>query len=126
MDGVSGCIEERTYYLILNTDFTPEQAVASVVEYSMNTGKIFDATGHFDESGDTYQYEYLYVRNINRVNDFYVIAETYRTVDGKVTRTGNNFAVNVYTGERFKLQREDNGRLSLIEIEIKEDSQEEE
>ena len=122
--GVTGTIAERTYYLILNTDYTPEQAVASVVEYSMNTGKIFDAAGHFDESGDTYQYEYLYVRNINNINDFYVIAESYRTMDGKVTRTGNNFAVNVYTGEKFKLQRENNGRLSLIEIEIIEDSQE--
>lgn len=124
VDGVTGTIAERTYYLILNTDYTPEQAVASVVEYSMNTGKIFDAAGHFDESGDTYQYEYLYVRNINNINDFYVIAESYRTMDGKVTRTGNNFAVNVYTGEKFKLQRENNGRLSLIEIEIIEDSQE--
>lgn len=126
VDGVTGTVEEKNYYLILNTDYTPEQAVASIVEYSMSTGKIYDAAGHFDETGDTYQYEYLYVRNINKVNDFYVIAESYRTLEGVVTRTGNNFAVNVYTGERFKLQREDNGRLSLIEIEIKEDSQEEE
>lgn len=126
VDGVTGTVEERTYYLILNTDYTPEQAVASVVEYSINTGKIFDEAGHFDESGDTYQYEYLYVRNINKINDFYVIAESYRTADGNVTRTGNNFAVNVYSGEKFKLQRENNGRLSLSEIELIEDSQEEE
>lgn len=124
VDGVTGTIAERNYYLILNTDYTPEQAVASVVDYSLKTGKIIDAEGHFDESGDTYRYEYQYVRNINKVNDFYVIAEFYRSGDGNVTRTGNNFAVNVYTGEIFKLQRENNGRLSLIETEIIEDSQE--
>lgn len=117
VDGVTGTIVERTYHLVMNTEFTPEQAVASVVEYSMKTGKIYDEAGHFDESGDSYCYEYQYVTNINKVSDFYVIVEIYRTADGNLTRTGNNFAVNAYSGERFKLQRDDRGRLTLIEIE---------
>ena len=117
VDGVTGTIVERTYQLVLNTEYTPEQAVAAVVEYSMKTGKIYDEAGHFDESGDSYCYEYQYVENINKVSDFYVIAEIYRTAEGKLTRTGNNFAVNIYSGERFKLQRDDRGILTLIEIE---------
>ena len=63
---------------------------------------------------------YLYVANINKVGDFYVIAEYYRTADGNATRTGNDFAVNIYSGERFKLQRDDRGRLNLIGLEISE------
>lgn len=133
VDGVTGTVVKRTYHLVLNTEYTPEQAVASVIDYSMRTGKIYDEQGHFDDSGDSYIYEYLYVTNINKVNDFYVIVEVYRTADGTITRTGNNFAVNIYSGERFKLQRDERGRLTLIEIEqeiinedINEDSWEEE
>lgn len=117
VDGVTGTVTEREYNLVLNTEFTTDQAVASVVEYSLSTGKISDAEGHFDESGDSYRYEYQYVRNINNVSDFYVVAEYYRTADGAATRTGNDFAVNVYSGELFKLQRDDRGRLALIDIE---------
>lgn len=120
VDGVTGSVAQRDYNLVLNTTFTPEQAVASVVEYCFMIEKIFDYDGHFDESGDSYQYIYLYVANINKVGDFYVIAEYYRTADGNATRTGNDFAVNIYSGERFKLQRDDRGRLNLIGLEISE------
>ena len=120
VDGVTGTVAQRDYQLILNTDLTPAQAVTSVVEYCYIIGKITDFDGHFDDSGDSYQYLYLYAANINKVSDFYVIAECYRTADGNVTRTGNNFAVNVYSGERFKLQRDDWGRLDLVGLEISE------
>lgn len=124
VDGVTGTIAERSYNLVMNTDYTPGQAVSSVIEYSMEIGKIYDEEGHFDESGDSYRYEYQYVTNINKVDDFYVIAEYYRTADGKVTRTGNNFAVNAYTGKRYKLQQDDRGRLSLVDIEAVEEIEE--
>lgn len=124
VDGVTGTIAERSYQLIMNTQYKPEQAVQSVVEYSLETGKIYDLTGHFDESGDTYQYIFQYVTNINKIDDFYVIAEYYRTEEGSSTRTGNDFAVNAYTGERFKLQRDDRGRWNLVEIEASEQSEE--
>lgn len=126
IDNVTGTVAERTYVLELDTDFSPEEAVASVIEYSIANGKIRDAEGHFDRSGSTYQYDFLYVTRINGVDDFYVIAESYRPVGESATRTGNDFAVNVYTRERFKLQQDDRGRFSLIEIEVNENSQEEE
>ncbi len=126
VEGVTGTIAERNYRLVMNTDYTTQEAVDSIIEHALGTGKIYDREGHFDESGDSYQYEYLYVRNINKVDDFYVIAEYYRTADGGVTRTGNNFAVNAYTGKRYKLERDDKGRLSLIDFEEREDSSEEE
>ena len=117
VNGVTGIIAEREYNLVIDTDITPAQAVDSVVMYCVETGKITDGSGRFDDSEDSYEYMYLYASNINKTGDFYVIAEQYRTADGNSTRTGNNFAVNVYTGERFKLQRDDGGRLTLIGIE---------
>lgn len=118
IDGVTGIIAEREYNLVLNTDITPAQAVESVVMYCMETGKILDGSGRFDESGDRYEYMYQYAVNIEKTGDFYVIAEQIRTADGNSTRTGNNFAVNVYTGERYKLQRDERGRLTLIGIDV--------
>ena len=109
---------------MMNTDFTPQEAVDTVIAYSLSTGKINDEAGHFDATGDTYQYTYLYVTNIQKVDDFYVIVENYRTEDGNVTRTGNNFAVNAYTGELFKLERDERGRLSLNDLYENEDSPE--
>lgn len=126
VDGVTGTTAERNFELIMNTDFTPEQAVASVVEYSMSSGKIYDEAGHYDESGSMYQYEYQYVTNINEVDDFYVIAEIFRSEDGTATRTGNNFAVNAYTGKRFKLQQDNYGNLFLVELERPAEPEEEE
>lgn len=117
VDGVTGTVTERTYALELDTEVTPEDAVASVVEYSISNGKINDAEGHFDQSGNLYRYLFLYAANINEVDDFYVIAEIFCTADEPPVRTGNHFAVNVYTGERFKLQQDDKGLFSLIEIE---------
>lgn len=116
-NGVTGDVTERTYNLVMNTDFTPQQAVDSIMQYAMNNGKVYDWDGHFDESGDRYQYEYQYVTNINAIDDFYVISEIYCGADGSLTKTGNNFAVNAYTGAIFKLQQDRYGRLSLAELE---------
>lgn len=120
VDGATGTIAERDYNLVLNTSYTPDNAVMAIAEYAIAIGKIYDISGRFDESGDFYRYVYLYVANINKVSDFYVIGEYYQSADGSVTRTGNNFAVNVYTGERFKLQRDVAGRLELVGIEVSE------
>ena len=114
----------------MNTDFTPEQAVDCVVQYAMRIHKIYDAEGHFDDSGSTYCYEYQYVTNINSVDDFYVIEEIFREANGTLTRTGNHYAVNAYNGEMFRLQRDNRGKwLMLIieepEIEVEEDEDDE-
>lgn len=116
-NGVTGDVTERTYNLVMNTDFTPQQAVDAVMQYALNTGKVFDADGHFNESWDRYQYEYQYVTNINSIDDFYVISEIYCGADGSLTKTGNHFAVNAYTGVIFKLQQDRYERLSLTELE---------
>lgn len=109
-EGRKSEIVERSYNLVMNTEFTPEEAVQKIVEYALQSGKIQDESGSFDESGAAYLYQYQYVTNINKIDDFYVIAEIYRGADGTVTRTGNLFAVNAYTRELWKLQTDESGR----------------
>ncbi len=89
----------------------------SVAKHAMRIEKIYDEEGHFDDSGAFYCYECQYVTNINDVTDFYVIAEILRGTDGTLTKTGNNYAVNAYTGEMFRLRKEKSGKWLLLIIE---------
>ncbi|MBQ2803183.1 MAG: chitobiase/beta-hexosaminidase C-terminal domain-containing protein, partial [Lachnospiraceae bacterium] len=116
-DGKSSEVVERTYSLKMHTEFTPEQAVEVVIEYSLSTEKIFNEIGHFDDTGAAYKYEFQYATNINQVDDFYVISEILRDADMNLSKTGNHFAVNAYTQELFKLQIGENNNYTLVEIE---------
>ena len=123
-DGTVGDIADRTYRLTLNTEFTVTDAEAAIVEAMMCVGRIYNEKGEFStESAALYKYVYQYVMNINQTDDFYVIAEIYRDEEGVQAKTGTYFAVNCYTGEYFKLQTDENGNYTLVEILI--DSQEE-
>lgn len=128
VNGVTGNVVDCTYQLTLNTNYSPEQAAADILNYSLRIGKISDEAGHFDDTEAVYRYEYQYVANINEVDDFYVIAEILRSADGSIARTGTNYAVNVYTGEYFKLEQDRRGRYTLVVLptEEEEDSDEEE
>lgn len=116
--GMCSAVEERVYQLTMNTDFMPQDAEEKVVEYCMSIGKIYDEAGRFDESGDMYKYQYQYVRNINHIDDFYVVMEILRSADGTLTRTGTYYAVNAYTKELYKLSMDDSNYI-LVEIEKK-------
>lgn len=113
--GRTSRVVERTYTFVLDTDLTAEAAVDKVREYSLETGKIVDNFGHFDDTKACYQYHFLWVVNINDINDFYVVAEVLVDAEGISTRTGNYYAINAYTGYFYKLQIE-NGFYTLIEV----------
>ncbi len=116
-DGRTSEVEKRAYHLVLNTDLRTAEAERIVVAYRLEIGRIWDEEGHFEEDNEsTYRYQFQYVTNINGVDDFYVIAEFLRSPDGTVARTGSYYAVNIYTGELFRLQIE-NGNYTLVEIE---------
>ena len=106
VEGVVGEVAECRYDLQLNTEYTPDQAVEAVMAYALSTGRIIDSGGHFDGTGAIYVYEYLYVININNVSDYYVITEVLRSEDGVQVRTGNFYAVDIYSCARFRLQQE--------------------
>lgn len=116
-EGRTSEVVERTYSLVMNTEYTPEEAVADVVAHSMQSGKIVDNAGHFEESNARYQYEYRFVTNINKIDDFYVVSEVFRDAEGIGARTGNHFAVNAYTAEIYKLQIDEDNHYLLVEIE---------
>lgn len=117
-EGKSSEVVERAYSLKLNTEFTPQDAVNAVVQFAITIDKIDDELGYFDDSGNSYRYDYLYVTNINDVSDFYIVAESFLDADKIASRTGNDYAVNAYTGEIFKLQRDEKNNYVLVEIEI--------
>lgn len=121
VDGVTGEVTERVYELVLMTDYTPEQAVSAIVQYSMMSGKIQDEEGHFDDSEAMYRYEYQYVTDIDGEH-YYIIAELL-SKDGSLTRTGTSYAVGIYSGTRYRIERVSQTRIVLADIEEKEDSQ---
>ena len=128
-NGVTGETAERTFELTLETQLTPEQAAAFVVSYSLQIGKIYDEAGHFDESEAAYLYQFQYVTTIKDVGDYYIISELLRAGDGTVAKTGTNFAVDIYSGECFRMERDSANRVVLTEtekIEQTEDSETEE
>jgi len=116
-DGRSSEVLERTYTLKMNTEYTPEQAIADVIEYSILTERIWNQWGDFGTADSYYVYEYQYVTNINGIDDFYVISEILRDSNQVLTKTGNHFAVNAYNRELFKLQIDEYGNYNLVEIE---------
>lgn len=113
--GRRSAIVERTFIFSLDTDFTPENAVDKIRGNALSSGKILDDSGHFDNTDACYQYQYLYVIDINDINSFYVVAEIFVDIEGISSRTGNYFAVNAYTGYCYRLQT-DNGRYELSEL----------
>lgn len=109
-------IAERSYYLSMNTEYTVEQACEDILQYAMDSGKIYDRWGNSYDTDSTYSYRYQYVINIAGIDDFYVIAEYIRDTEGIETKTGSNFAVNAYTGEIYKLQTDQNNNYTLVGI----------
>ncbi|MBO5336311.1 MAG: chitobiase/beta-hexosaminidase C-terminal domain-containing protein [Lachnospiraceae bacterium] len=116
-DGKSSEVVERSYNLKMNTTLTPNEAISLVFNYALESGRILDAEGHFDDTGYTYRYDYQYVKNINKVDDFFVITESVLDLDKAASRTGNDYAVNAYSREIFRLHRDEKNNYVLVEIE---------
>lgn len=116
-DGRSSQVVEKTYQLVLNTELQPTDAERIITEYVMSIGKIREQAGYFDDTTARYVYQYQYVTNINRVDDFYVIAEILVDAEEHAARTGSFFAVNVYNGSFYRLNGVETGSYELQEIE---------
>ena len=124
--GRSSEIVERRFVFELDTDITPEQAVDMIRTNALDSGKITDHSGHFDDTSAHYQYQYLCVANINEISDssigsvndvgvYYVVAEVLVDEQEISNRTGNYYAINAYQGSFYKLQIE-NGVYTLVGI----------
>lgn len=116
-DGRSSTVVERTFNLVMNTVYTPHEAEMDVIQYAIQSIRIYDEEGHASGLAGAYKYRYQYVTNINQMGDFYVISEILEGDDGTSTKTGNHYAVNAYTGYIYKLQIDENYNYTLVEIE---------
>lgn len=105
VDGVTGQIAERSFHFEMNSDYTPQQAVESILQYYLDTGRVTDEAGHFNGTEEMYKFYFQYVVNINETGDYYVVSVILQSADGTQTRTGTDYAVDAYTGEQFRLQR---------------------
>lgn len=114
--GRSSDVVERSFNLVLDTEFTVEKAEQAVVDYSLKSGKIYNEEGNAYYTSDRYKYYFQYAVNINDEGHYYVISEFIQSEDGTQTKTGNHFALDVYNGRFFKLLIEDNN-YTLVEIE---------
>ncbi len=115
--GRSSAVVERTYNLVLDTAYTVEDAEKDVVDYSIESGKIYTEEGFLYNSDDKYKYQFQYTINYNDEGHYYVISEFLESADGTRTKTGNHFALDVYNGEFFKLLIEEDNNYTLVEIE---------
>lgn len=116
-DGKSSEVVERYYNLKMDTPLSTQDAVNKAIDYALEIEKIDDETGRFDKSGSVYKYEYQYVINISGVSDFYIISEILVDIENISTRTGTVYAVDAYTGEIYKIQRDEQNNYILVEIE---------
>ena len=88
-----------------------------LIEELIATGKLLNEEGANLTSSARYQYSYTSVRQLGDVSNFYLIAEELLDEEGQRTRTGTMYAVDVYTGEKFKLVGENLDQFELISIE---------
>lgn len=103
----------KNYKLELSTELSVEDAVYKVMEALVIRGKIYDFNGNSLETDGRYQYLFQYAVAVENAGDYYVIAEVIEDSDGVRDRTGTNYAVDVYTGDCYKVYLEENGKYRL-------------
>jgi predicted methyltransferase len=85
----------------------------------LETGKILEASGIYsEESQERYIYQYQNVVSIDEAGYFYVIAEVLADGEGVLSKTGSYYALEIYSGEFYKLWADERGSYTLIEINI--------
>lgn len=117
VDGVSSDIVVLQVDLELDTEYTPEMAVQELVSELVASGKLLDEEGRNLTSSARYQYTYQSVRQLGDESVFYIVVEELLDEDGQRTRTGTLYAVDVYTGEKFRLVGENLDQFEFISIE---------
>jgi uncharacterized Zn finger protein (UPF0148 family) len=122
VNGVVGEVAERNISLTCYTSFTPQNAVDAVVQYVQSIGRIWDASGRFDDTNAAFLYEYLYPLPIQGVGDYYVIAEVLRNTQNVLNRTGTFYALDIYKGTMYLLSKDHFGQYQLVEINKEENS----
>ncbi len=97
-NGVSSEVTVRNYHLELLTDYTTDDANAVIMKYLAGAGKIIDLNGTISEEDPRRMvYSFAGCYNIKEEGDFYVFSEYIESPDGSREKTGNYYAVGVYS-----------------------------
>lgn len=105
-DGLCGECTTREFEFRLDTEYTPEQAVAELVTRLVETGRLKNVSGvPSGDLGGRYLYQYQYVLAIPEQGNFYLVAEVFEDSAGVQSRTGTIYGVDVYSLACYKLTK---------------------
>lgn len=115
-EGISGEITSRNYELNLNTEISAHDAEILVADKMLLTEKIADAAGTTWDGLGKYLYKFQHAIHIEESGDYYFIAEIYEDMAGLQTKSGVMYAVDIETGNIFRVTGDDEGNYTLTEI----------
>lgn len=100
-NGVASEIANREYNLVLNTTTTVEEAYILLKQALIGKGDIIDMDGHMSNMEGTKEFvcDSAFTEN-DQI--FYLIVEYYVEPDGSRSKSGNVFALNIYTKELYR------------------------
>lgn len=108
-EGAAGSCIARQYELVLDTDLTVNMALDGLKGELVASGRILDVQGSIPgEMQGTYLYLFQSVQNFADLGDYYIFAEIYTDAVTQVN-TGALYAVNVYTGECYRMSWDGTG-----------------
>lgn len=98
----------RDYEFNLNTDYKFTQAQRDVYALMIDENIILDYAGTRSNFVGSNSYEYQYVITVDEMGEFYLISEFHKTEEGEKYATGISFAVNVYDGTIYRVEKNEN------------------
>lgn len=111
--GVYSQTVTRNYNLRLHTEITPLDARQIVIETMLQMGYINDEKGNIWENQTRKIYDYRFVVAIKDKSDYYIIEETYLNENNQKISSELKWAVDVYSGECFRLTTDEEGTFQV-------------
>lgn len=115
-EGISGDVTSRNYELYLNTQISTTDAETLVNNAMLLAGKIADASGATWDGLGKYLYKFQHVIHIAGNGNFYFIAEIFEDNTGLQTKSGVMYAVDIQTGNIYRVTGDEEGNYTLMEI----------
>lgn len=115
-EGVGGDVTTRSYELYITCEISVEKAQELVTEAMLQSGKIFDMQGFAADVLGRYFYRYQAVIRLNSYGDVYFVEEVYEDSDGIQSRTGAVYAVDIHSGDVFRLRQDERKQYILEEL----------
>ncbi|MBQ7934406.1 MAG: chitobiase/beta-hexosaminidase C-terminal domain-containing protein [Lachnospiraceae bacterium] len=113
----SSKVVQCKYHLELSDAISNVKAVNIVLDYALGAGKIKDESGSVDETGAKLEFIYQCAMPIGEEGYFYIVYERFVDSDGSSFYNGNEYGVNIYSGQLYQLKKDMYYNYELVEIE---------